>query len=115
MAGAIKAANANVSNVLLKALGNDARGKPQISNKEWTDIKKAAVREVKQSENPARTLTTVKASFELANRVTGGAYKEKFGDLVQNTLTSAVDARKVALRQVDSTDWSRSYSRGSST
>jgi hypothetical protein len=105
MGTSIKTANANVSNALLKALGNDARGKPQISNKEWTEIKKAAVAEVKHSGNPTRTLGSIKSSFELANRVTGGEYKAKFGELVKNDLSAAVDARKTALRQVNTNNW----------
>jgi hypothetical protein len=116
MGTSIKTANANVSNALLKALGNDARGKPQISNKEFADIKKAAVAEVKHSGNPTRTLNSIKASFELANRVTGGDYKSKFGELVSKELTTAVDARKATLRQVDSNDWGgRTYTRSGST
>jgi hypothetical protein len=116
MGTSIKTANANVSNALLKALGNDARGKPQISSREFSEIKKAAVSEVKHSGNPTRTLNTIKASFELANRVTGGDYKSKFGELVSKDLTSAVDARKVALRQVNSNNWSSGgSSRGGTT
>lgn len=105
MGTSIKTANPNVSNALLKALGNDGRGKPEISSREWGAIKKAAVNEVKHSGNPTRTLSTIKASFELANRVTGGEYKNKFGELVDKTLTTEVDARKTALRQVNHNDW----------
>lgn len=114
MGSSIKTANPNVSNAVLKALGNDARGKPQISAREFNEIKKTALSEVRGSENPGRTLTNIKASFELANRVTGGEYKKKFGELVQNDLSAAVDARKTALRQVDHNNWGGgSSSRGS--
>jgi hypothetical protein len=105
MGTSIKTANPNVSNAILKALGNDARGKPQISNTEFNAIKKAAVAEVKHSDNPTRTLSNIKSSFELANRVTGGDYKSKFGELVKNDLSAAVDARKTALRQVNTNNW----------
>jgi hypothetical protein len=101
----IKVANPTVSNALLKALGNDAKGKPQISNIEWSNIKKTATGEIKASGNPARTLKTVAASFELADRVTGGKYKEKFGELVKGPLADVAETRKANLRQVDAGNW----------
>lgn len=99
----IKTANANVSNTILKALGNGST-KPTISANEFSTIKRTALNEVKNSGNPTRTLNSVKASFELANRVTGGKYKEKFTELVE-TATTVADRRKQNLRQVDSNDW----------
>jgi hypothetical protein len=101
----IKNANPNVSNAILKALGNDARGRPQISAAEMKAIKQTAAKELRASENPTATLKAIKSSFDLANRVTGNEYKEKFGELVSGDLKDVAARRQQNLRQVDTNDW----------
>lgn len=116
MPSSIKNSNPNVSNAILKALGNDARGRPQISATEMKAIKKAAETEIKASKNPTATLKSIKSSFDLANRVTANEYKAKFGELVAGDLKDVAARRQQNLRQVDTNDWNRpSPSRGSTT
>lgn len=105
MPTSIKNANANVSNAILKALGNDARGRPQISAAELKAIRQTATNELRASKNPMATLKTIKSSFDLANRVTSNEYKEKFGDLVSGDLKTVAERRKQNLRQVDTHNW----------
>lgn len=109
----IKNSNPKVSDAILKALGNDSRGRPQISATELKAIKSTAARELRSSETPTATLKAIKSSFDLANRVTGNEYKEKFGDLVSGELKDIAARRQQNLRQVDSNDWTRS--RGTTT
>lgn len=115
MSTSIKNANPNVSNAILKALGNDARGRPQISATEMKSIAATATSEIRHSENPKTTLRNIKSSFELANRVTGGEYKAKFSELVSSKLTDVADRRAQSLRQPDTHNWSPRSSRGSTT
>lgn len=109
---AIKNSNANVSNAILKALGNDARGRPQISAAEMKAIKQTAVKELRASERPAQTLKTIESSFSLANRVTGNEYKEKFG-AIGTELKDLAARQRQNQRQVDTSNWSQP--RGSTT
>lgn len=102
----IKKPNANVSNALLQALSTKSSStKPSpISTKEWSDIKKTALTEVRKSDKPTATLATVKASFEMADRLTQGKYSTKFGDLV-GTLSGEAAKRQEKLKQIDTNDW----------
>lgn len=111
----IKNSNAKVSDAILKALGNDGRGRPQISAAELKAIKAAAAKEIKTSEKPTATLNAIKSSFDLANRITGNEYKEKFGDLVGGELKDIATRRQQNLRQVDTNNWNTPSSRGGQT
>ena len=111
---AIKNSNATVSNAILTALGNDAKGRPQISATEMKAIKQAAAKEIRSSERPAATLKAINSSFELANRITGNEYKAKFGE-VGSELKDVAARRQQNLRQVDTNNWNRPSSNGSTT
>jgi len=102
----VKAPNANVSGALLKALStkSSARQPSPISNKEWSDIKKTALAEVRKSEKPTSTLATVKTSFDMADRLTDGKYKKQFGDLA-GELKAEAQKRQQALKQLDTSNW----------
>ncbi len=102
----IKNPNANVSGALLKALSttSSARQPSPISNKEWVDIKKTALAEVRKSDKPTATLATVKTSFEMADRLTEGKYKKQFSDLAGD-VTSEAQKREQKLKQLDTSNW----------
>lgn len=110
----IKNSNAKVSDAILKALGNDARGRPQISATELKAIKATAAKELRASDKPTATLKAIQSSFDLANRVTGNEYKTKFGE-VTGELKDIATRRQQNLRQVDSNNWNPPRSNGSST
>ena len=110
----IKNSNANVSNAILKALGNDARGRPQISATEMKAIKATAAKEIKTSARPTATLKSIQSSFELANRVTGNEYKAKFG-AVGTELKDIAARRQENLRQVEPHHWTRPTRYGNPT
>ncbi|MBL8923133.1 MAG: hypothetical protein JNJ54_30060 [Myxococcaceae bacterium] len=102
----VKNPNANVSGALLKALSTKGSTKQPspISNKEWSDIKKAAVSELRTSKKPTATLSEVKTSFDMANRLTEGKYKKQFGELA-GELTSEAKKRQEKLKQLDTSNW----------
>lgn len=109
----IKNPNANVSGALLKALSTkgSTRQPSPISTKEWSDIKKTAVAEVRTSKSPTATLNSVKTSFQMADRLTDGKYKKQFGDLA-GELTAEAKKRQEKLRQLDTGNWGVSTGRG---
>lgn len=102
----IKNPNANVSGALLKALSTktSSRQPSPISSKEWVDIKKTALAEVRKSDKPTATLATVKTSFQMADRLTEGKYKKQFSDLAGD-LTSEAQKRQEKLKQLDTSNW----------
>jgi hypothetical protein len=102
----VKNPNPNVSGALLKALSTkgSTRQPSPISNKEWSDIKKTAVAELRTSKKPTATLSEVKNSFELANRLTEGKYKKQFGELA-GELTAEAKKRQEKLKQLDTGNW----------
>lgn len=102
----IKNPNANVSGALLKALSTrtSARQPSPISSKEWVDIKKTALAEVRKSDKPTATLATVKTSFQMADRLTEGKYKKQFSDLAGD-LTAEAAKRQEKLKQLDTSNW----------
>ena len=105
----VKNPNANVSGALLKALSTkgSARQPSPISNKEWSDIKKTAVSELRTSKKPTATLSEVKNSFDMANRLTEGKYKKQFGELA-GELTAEAKKRQEKLKQLDTGNWGTS-------
>lgn len=109
----VKNPNPNVSGALLKALSTkgSTRQPSPISNKEWSDIKKTAVAELRTSKKPTATLSEVKNSFELANRLTEGKYKKQFGELA-GELTAEAKKRQEKLKQLDTGNWGVSTSGG---
>lgn len=109
----IKNSNPKVSDAIMKALGNDTRGRPQISAAEMKAIKQTAAREIRNSDKPTSTLKTIQSSFELANRITGGEYKAKFSE-VGTELKDLAARKQQNSRQVDTSNWNRPTSNTSS-
>lgn len=116
MATVKKTPNANVSGALLKALSttSSARQPSPISNKEWSDIKKTALAEVRNSAKPTSTLATVKTSFDMADRLTEGKYTKQFGNLA-GELTAEAQKRQQQLKGLDTSNWGVTTGRKPST
>ena len=97
-------ANAAVSNAILKGLGS---GKHHtISPAEWTAIKKAAIAEIKSSQNPKQTATDIKKSLVLGNKAADNALKERITKFVKEDLADAVKTRQATLRSNSVSSWS---------
>ena len=97
-------ANAAVSNAILKGLGN---GKLHtISAPEWNAIKKAALSEVRSSQNPKQTANDIKKSLVLGNKASANELKARITKFIKEDLADAVKTRQASLRDNSVSSWS---------
>lgn len=98
-------ANAAVSNAILKGLGT---GKLHtISAAEWNNIKKAALSEIRSSQNPKQTATDIRRSLVLGNKAADNTMKARILEFVKEDLADAVKTRQKTLKSNNSvSSWS---------
>ena len=97
-------ANAAVSNALLKGLGSGNHH--TISAAEWSSIKKAALSEIRSSQNPKQTEADIKRSLVLGNKAADNSLKTRILEFVKEDLADAVATRQKTLRSNNVGSWS---------